>query len=201
MSTFADHYMLRLVGLGTAIGGRLIPSSSFSSAQGQTALLNAMMDFTSLITPPTRPSNNDPQTNTYGAPLQILLVTPNNYPTTAANDTSALNPAWRDAVWSVIANVPFANSASPADIFAAFQVAHNATEILRKLVPDGGAYLNEADVFQTDPIGTFWGQQKYNRLLAIKKKIDPDNLLTGWGSIGWNPSDERYACYPSVPRG
>lgn len=60
------------------------------------------------------------------------------------------------------------------------------------------AYLNEADIFETDPVNTFWGAKNYERLVGIKKELDPGNLLTCWDCIGWDPTDERYGCYPSL---
>ncbi|KAL6886661.1 hypothetical protein HDV57DRAFT_508676 [Trichoderma longibrachiatum] len=57
-----------------------------------------------------------------------------------------------------------------------------------------GAYQNEADVYEPDPIGSFWGEQNYARLLDIKKRLDPDNLLSCWNCVGWNPEDERHGC-------
>ena len=85
-----------------------------------------------------------------------------------------------------------------SEIQAAFRIANSATDILRKLVPEGGAYQNEADVFEPDPAGTFWGQRNYDRLMSIKKYIDPENILTCWNCIGWDQEDERYSCCPSI---
>jgi FAD/FMN-containing dehydrogenase len=184
------------IGLGTALGGRLIPASQFEGADNQAALLTALTTIQDMITWPTR--SPDQSLLTYGAPFQILVTTPNNYPTTAENDTSALHPAWRDAVWSMVINVPFSNSASADDIRTAFQVTTSATDVLRKLNPVGGAYLNEADTFEPDPVNTYWGSANYERLLKIKKEIDPGNILTCWDAIGWDPTDERYSCYPSL---
>jgi hypothetical protein len=59
----------------------------------------------------------------------------------------------------------------------------------------------EADVFETDPEGTFWGQEKYQRLLTIKKAIDPGNILSCWDCVGWDSKAPRYGCYPQVQRG
>jgi FAD/FMN-containing dehydrogenase len=186
-----------LNGLGAALGSRLIPSSQFNGSDNQQALLDAITQISDMVTFPTR-GVPDLRFSTYGAPLQFLLTAPSNYPTTAANDTSSITPTWREAVWHVFINVAFANTASASDIQTAFHTAHNATEILRKLVPDSGAYQNETDVFETDPVATFWGEENYERLLSIKKEIDPDNILTCLDCIGWNPSDERYSCYPSI---
>ncbi|TVY32503.1 FAD-linked oxidoreductase, partial [Lachnellula subtilissima] len=176
------------LGLGTALGSRLIPESQFATPENQTALLDALLEVQNMITYPTR--SDDPLLLSYGVPFQILVTTPSNYPTTAANDTSAVHPAWREAVWHMVMNVPFSNSASAADIKTAFEIATNTTDVLRNLIPDGGAYLNEADTFEKDPVGTFWGEAKYERLLAIKKELDPGNLLTCFGCIGWEATDE-----------
>jgi hypothetical protein len=69
---------------------------------------------------------------------------------------------------------------------------------LREFTPDGGAYQNEADAFETDPIGSFWGEQNYARLLRIKKEVDPMNLLSVHNGVGWDSEDERFRCYPDV---
>ena len=185
-----------LVGLGTALGGRLVPGSQFEGADNQAALLKALNKIQDMITWPTRSS--DQSLLTYGAPFQILVTTPNNFPTTAENDTSSVHPAWREAVWSMVINVPFSNSASASDVRAAFQVANSATDVLRKLNPTSGTYLNEADTFETDPVNTYWGSANYERLLKIKKSLDPGNILTNWDAIGWDPTDPRYSCYPSL---
>jgi hypothetical protein len=68
------------LGLGTAIGGRLIPASQFEGAENQTALLEALDTVLDMVTYPTR--STDPLLLTYGVPFRILVTTPNNYPTT-----------------------------------------------------------------------------------------------------------------------
>ncbi|KMP02044.1 hypothetical protein CISG_09300 [Coccidioides immitis RMSCC 3703] len=42
--------------------------------------------------------------------------------------------------------------------------------------PGGGTYVNEANPYEPDWQNVFWGE-KYARLLAIKKRIDPTNLF------------------------
>jgi hypothetical protein len=140
----------------------------------------------------------DPRLLTSGAPLQILMTAPSSYPVSADNDTSAVTPAWREAVWYILSGNTFSNTASVSDIQDEFKSAHSAADVLRKLLPDSGACQNEADVFEPDPADTFWGLKNYDRLMSIKKEIDPDNILTCWNCIGWDPKDERYSCYPSI---
>jgi FAD/FMN-containing dehydrogenase len=60
---------------------------------------------------------------------------------------------------------------------------------LRKVVPDGGAYLSESDYFQKNWQQAFWGAN-YARLRAVKEKYDPDGLFFvhhGVGSESWSP--------------
>ena len=70
----------------------------------------------------------------------------------------------------------------------------NAAEVeaamaeLRKLVPDGGAYLSESNYFEKDWQQAFWGAN-YPRLRAVKDKYDPDGLFFvhhGVGSEDWS---------------
>jgi hypothetical protein len=59
---------------------------------------------------------------------------------------------------------------------------------LRKLVPNGGAYLSESNFFQKDWQQAFWGSN-YARLRVAKTKYDPDGLFFvhhGVGSEDWS---------------
>lgn len=54
---------------------------------------------------------------------------------------------------------------------------------IRRLVPDAGAYLSEADYFQRDWQRAFWGDN-YPRLLAAKRRYDPTDLFTAHQTVG-----------------
>ena len=41
---------------------------------------------------------------------------------------------------------------------------------------DGGTYINEANPYEPDWKNVFWGPN-YDRLLKIKRRIDPTNLM------------------------
>ncbi|UZJ55526.1 hypothetical protein CBS101457_004846 [Exobasidium rhododendri] len=183
-----------LVGLGTAIGSRLIPTANFVGASNQQTLLTALMNVVNTVQQPFPLAQ--PLLYTYGAPLQFLVTTPYNY---KDDGTSSITPAWRNSIWHVFINSAFSNEATSADISAAFQRSHTAADYLRAITPTSGAYMNEADTFEPNYTTSFWGSANYNRLLALKKTYDPSNLLTNHQAIGWNSTDARYACYPPAP--
>lgn len=65
-----------------------------------------------------------------------------------------------------------------------------AWEPLRKLTPELGAYINEAAGFEKDPARTFWGEN-YDRLLAIKRAVDPQDVFWCAPCVGNNRWEER----------
>ena len=59
---------------------------------------------------------------------------------------------------------------------------------LRQLAPQAGSYVWETDFFEKNWQDSFWGGN-YARLLAIKRKYDPDGLFFlhhGVGSEDWS---------------
>jgi len=184
-----------LVGLGTAIGSRLIPTANFVGEKNQQQLLDAMMNVATTVQNPF--PLKEPLLYTYGAPLQFLVTSPYNY---KDDGTSSITPVWRNSVWHVFINSAFSNEASKSEIAAAFQRSHTAANFLRAITPNAGAYINEADTFEPNPAASFWGTTNYNKLVTLKKQFDPYNLLTNHQAIGWNPADARYSCYPPAPK-
>jgi FAD/FMN-containing dehydrogenase len=184
-----------LAGASMAIGSRLIPKSLLSTSLGQAAVASALANISNIIM-------QDPLAPTYGAPLQILVTPPSSYKALTqygeSFSDSSVTPAWRSAVWHVALGNFFSNEASVAEIQTAFKNAHNAAQILRNITPDSGAYQNEADVFEPDPVGAFWGEKNYEKLKDVKKAVDPQNIATCWACIGWEKSNARYACYPDI---
>lgn len=79
----------------------------------------------------------------------------------------------------------------PTDLAAARARAAKvqaAMTALRACAPKTGAYFNECDYFQPDWQRAFWGPN-YAKLLAIKRRYDPDGLFYahhGVGSEGWS---------------
>ncbi|WP_050407667.1 BBE domain-containing protein [Massilia sp. NR 4-1] len=59
---------------------------------------------------------------------------------------------------------------------------------LKRLAPDGGAYVSESDFFQPDWQDAYWGSN-YARLAAVKRQYDPHGLFFvhhGAGSEAWS---------------
>lgn len=113
----------------------------------------------------------------------------------AARDT-ATNPQVLDA----FALAMTGDSTGPAfagipghepDVNAARRSARRCAEAMQaiyKLDPGAGSYVSESDFFVKDWQRAFWGSN-YARLLAVKKRYDPDGLLTvhhGVGSEDWS---------------
>lgn len=185
------------VGLGVAIGSRLIPRGMLKSTSGQQTVATAIEKSLNMVVAGTT-QNLDPRSLTYGPPFQILVTTPSSF---EGDGTSSLTPAWygeNGAAWHVVLGRGFSTEADAQTISSAFKTANAAAQVLRDIAPGSGAYQNEADVFEPEPIDTYWGQANYDRLLSLKKSIDPKNLLTCWGCIGWDKTDPRFGCYPSI---
>ncbi|KAJ8059942.1 hypothetical protein OCU04_011561 [Sclerotinia nivalis] len=101
----------------------------------------------------------------------------------------ALNPVWRDAYLHVITlgasiNSTIAPKAALAE--AADWMEENTEKLWREWAPDMGAYINEANPFDSEWKHDFFGTS-YNRLLEIKQKYDPTGSLYVLSAVG---SDE-----------
>ncbi|MGZ3478713.1 MAG: FAD-dependent oxidoreductase [Myxococcaceae bacterium] len=69
----------------------------------------------------------------------------------------------------------------------AAKAIHEAMAELRKVAPGTGSYVSESDYFEPDWQRSFWGTN-YPRLLAAKRKYDPEGLFFvhhGVGSEDW----------------
>ncbi len=112
----------------------------------------------------------------------------------AARDT-ATNPAMLDAFALAILGAhgepayPGVRGHEPDAALARRRVqaiAASANE-LRKVAPDGGAYVSESNYFQRDWAAAFWGANAA-RLRAVKAAVDPQGLFFmhhGTGSEAW----------------
>ncbi|WAO87413.1 FAD-binding PCMH-type domain-containing protein [Fusarium falciforme] len=110
---------------------------------------------------------------------------------------NAVHPAWRKAYihaihWLGWGYPPFDETAEGRTR----KILNDRFQALRELTPGGGSYMNEGFPFEEDWQHTFWGDN-YERLLKIKRKVDPKDVL--WctpcvGSEGWEEKSDGRLC-------
>jgi FAD/FMN-containing dehydrogenase len=109
----------------------------------------------------------------------------------ARERNTSVNPTYLDAAAQVIivsrqvAAYPGIAGHEP-DTEAGRKAAESmnkAIGIIRDATPGAGTYSNESDYFEPDWQQAFWGTN-YDRLLAIKRKVDPDNLFRVHHGVG-----------------
>ncbi len=108
---------------------------------------------------------------------------------------TAIHPAARDAFALVISGAEGpprfpGQPAPPLNNAAARRDAERvgaAIARLRQLSPNAGSYVWESDYFARDWQQAFWGAS-YPRLLAVKRRYDPEGLFVAHHSVG---SEER----------
>ncbi|KAL4924430.1 uncharacterized protein BDV17DRAFT_211283 [Aspergillus undulatus] len=179
-----------------AFSSRLVPRESFD-ADNQQQLASTLHDILTAARE---------QAVDASSTLLIYAVAPSLYSRTmpesdlpGGTGASSVTPAWRNGLWHIIFTRQFdGTTTEPSAVQHIWQTTHDIINPLRDLTPSGGAYQNEADPFEPNPIESFWGRENYERLLRIKREVDPTNLLTVHGGIGWDEADERYSCYPDI---
>ncbi|KAJ7634764.1 FAD-binding domain-containing protein [Roridomyces roridus] len=162
------------VGENAVIASRFIPAANFANKTSRATLVDALMQTLAHVT--------------YS--LGIMVTTPFNVPD---DGSTSVTEAWRTSIWSAIAEGAWDGATPLANETAAYTGISNAANFLRAITPDA-AYQNEADVYEPNHKVSFWGTH-YPRLLKIKHKYDPDNLLMCWHCVGYDPKSPRFSCY------
>ncbi|KAF2668007.1 FAD-binding domain-containing protein [Microthyrium microscopicum] len=88
---------------------------------------------------------------------------------------NAVNPALRTAVMRPAAEMQWLGN-DPAVWTKKREVAQKLGASLRSISPNGGTYANEADPDTPNWQHAFWGSN-YDRLLRIKKMVDPEGVF------------------------
>jgi FAD/FMN-containing dehydrogenase len=168
-----------LIGVGIAESSRLIPTSQFADISKIDELVDAFLEGLQISL-----KKDAGFTDGYG---QIYATTPFNTPD--EQHQTSVNPAWRNSVWHVVYPGLFFNNETYPEQDQIFDTVGEAIKPLKKITPDGGAYLNEGDWKEEDWQRTFFGSN-YDRLLKIKNQYDPDGLFKCWKCVGWTDNDE-----------
>ncbi|RYP78465.1 hypothetical protein DL769_003188 [Monosporascus sp. CRB-8-3] len=100
-----------------------------------------------------------------------------------AAGANAVHPAWRDALYWLNMDVYF-DERGPAAVVGALQARMNAyQDVLKALMPGGGAYMNKGTFDNPEWKADYYGPN-YERLLGVKARYDPGFLLYGPASVG-----------------
>ncbi len=110
----------------------------------------------------------------------------------SGNSLPGVNPVWRTAVMhaDIFDPTNMANI-TPSEFAVVKARLDRHMDAIRGATPGGGAYFNEADGQEPDWQRAFFGAN-YNRLLGIKKRVDPWQVFwspTTPGSEGWEVRD------------
>ncbi|KAL4953782.1 hypothetical protein BDW69DRAFT_184166 [Aspergillus filifer] len=136
----------------------------------------------------------------------LTLIAFNMAPTleNGGNPSNAVNPAWRKAVMHALSSVNWSDNSTVDYIKnAREEFTYKHMQHWRDVSPGAGAYLGESDRMEPDFQQSFYGSH-YERLLKLKKQLDPWDLFwakTAVGSEGWDvvtenglPSEDGRLC-------
>lgn len=153
-------------------GVRLVPRANWESDEKRTATFNVVKDIV----------------DNFG-----MIGGYHQAPKNPDKILNAVNPAFRNEASFLIVGSTVEAENPTADDYkeAAQKLLDGIINPLRKVSPDGGAYLNEAAVNEPDWQQSFWGDN-YPRLLKVKQKWDPQDVFFvhhGVGSEKWEVRD------------
>ncbi|KAM0290507.1 hypothetical protein ACHAO9_004864 [Fusarium lateritium] len=109
--------------------------------------------------------------------------------------SASVNPGWRKSYVHILAGHTF-EPFNRTDEAQAVESLIKTWQPFRELSPDTGAYINEALPFEPDWQHTFWGAN-YERLLAIKKAVDPEDVFWCFPCVGnekWEQKSNGRLC-------
>ncbi|KAI8229266.1 FAD-linked oxidoreductase ZEB1 [Colletotrichum sp. SAR 10_86] len=171
--------VLQDASLVAAQGGRLITRANLNA--NLTGVMSAMRSITTGGT-------------FYLACTAINTTTAQGVPPIAKN---AVLPAWRDTSLNCLVGTAWAwgQSWDPVPGWQK-ELLDRVLPTIEAVTPNSGAYLNEANFAQRDWQGQFYGKN-YQKLVAIKKKYDPQDFFYAVSAVGsevWAADGEGRLC-------
>ncbi|KAL7787163.1 FAD binding domain-containing protein [Trichoderma ceciliae] len=162
------------------VGGRLMPRSTVQShSRMVVSLFRKIMEDDTV-------------------PFQAITLASNNISSARIGATPgahAVLPAWRSSLYTMNFGIAFPNNASTQDM-QRYQAKVNDWQDMFKPLTHG-AYVNEATFDNPDWKADYFGEN-YDKLLAIKKKYDPNFVLWQHTSVGadayWEISKDERLC-------
>lgn len=112
--------------------------------------------------------------------------------TSGPESVNAVLPAWRGAIFHAVLTIPWntAPDSLPAMLANQRKMTEEFVPRLRKLAPQSGAYLNEADFRQKDFQWVYYGRN-YDRLKQVKGVYDPEGVFYASKAIGSENWEQR----------
>ncbi|KAK8110233.1 uncharacterized protein PG998_006690 [Apiospora kogelbergensis] len=171
LEAYENHFPSDMVGMPTVrTASRLIPKENWANPSLLNDTVSTLLDLVA-----------------QGSSLIFYCINGGRTPAGAA--ASAVQPAWRDAYMFAIVGTIWDAAAPAAEVERVnVRISQDWMARLRALTPGGGTYLNEADVMEPAYQEAFYGYDNYQRLLRIKRDLDPRSVFwapTAVGSEGW----------------
>jgi FAD/FMN-containing dehydrogenase len=162
--------------VGSAIipTSRLVPNTVLQSAKSRADVVDAIL-----------------KTEAAGIPTALMATTPLVYG--QANGKTSMHPAWYKSAMLLASRGQWSPTSTLAERRAVVGLVRDASERFKKVTPGGSSYANEADPWEKDWAVQNWGEH-YKKLLQVKQRLDPNNLLGCWHCVGWEKSMPDYEC-------
>ncbi|KAI1121207.1 hypothetical protein F5Y10DRAFT_288756 [Nemania abortiva] len=126
------------------------------------------------------------QTEAEGTMLTIGLQGGPGPRNTPQERRGAVNPVWRDIYIHIVsggANVDTTTRTPGSALHQAGEwLETNKEAVFREWAPETGAYMNEANPFNSEWKHDFYGAS-YQRLVQIKRQFDPTYTLSVWSGV------------------
>ncbi|KAK7954707.1 hypothetical protein PG988_015401 [Apiospora saccharicola] len=177
LEAYENHFPADQVGMpNVRTGSRLIPKENWANPSVLNETISTLLDIVN-----------------HGSSLIFYCINGGHPPPGAP--PSAVQPAWRTAYMFAIVGTIWDADAPPEEVERInVRISQDWMMRLRSLTPGGGTYLNEADVMEPQHQTCFYGRDNYERLIRIKRDMDPHSVFwapTAVGSDAWYVKDQK----------